>query len=185
MKWILGSKWMPYQRGSFVTPAFAGYMSGHSTFSRTAADVLTRMTGSEYFPGGLAEFTCTQNQFLVFEDGPSETFTFQWATYFDAADNSGVSRIYGGIHPDFDDFPGRRLGAQLGSKAFAKASDLFAPPITVCVGDLNSDGSVNGFDLTTLLAAWGSNQTEADLNGDGVVAAADLTLLLSGWGTCP
>ncbi len=185
VKWILGSKWMPYQRGSFVTPAFAGYMSGHSTFSRTAADVLTRMTGSEYFPGGLAEFTCTQNQFLVFEDGPSETFTFQWATYFDASDNSGVSRIYGGIHPDFDDFPGRRLGAQLGSKAFAKASDLFAPPITVCVGDLNSDGSVNGLDLTTLLAAWGSNQTEADLNGDGVVAAADLTLLLSGWGTCP
>ena len=53
--------------------------------------------------------------------------------------------------------------------------------------DLTSMGGCEGecLDLTTLLAAWGSNQTEADINGDGVVAAADLTLLLSGWGTCP
>jgi hypothetical protein len=34
-------EWIPYQRRTFVTPAFPGYISGHSTFSRAAAEVLT------------------------------------------------------------------------------------------------------------------------------------------------
>ena len=49
--WKLAVDWVPYQRVLFVTPAFAGYVSGHSTFSRAAAEVMTAMTGSEYFPG--------------------------------------------------------------------------------------------------------------------------------------
>ena len=32
--WILAENWWPYQRPTFVTPPFAGYVSGHSTFSR-------------------------------------------------------------------------------------------------------------------------------------------------------
>ena len=44
--------WMPYQLLGFVTPPFAGYVSGHSTYSRTGAEVLTLFTGSEFFPGG-------------------------------------------------------------------------------------------------------------------------------------
>ena len=51
--WILAVDWVPYQLPTFVTPAFPGYVSGHSTFSRAAAEVLTGFTGSEYFPGGL------------------------------------------------------------------------------------------------------------------------------------
>ena len=52
--WIRAERWWPYQRPSFVTPPFAGYVSGHSTFSRAAAEVLTRLTGSSYFPEVLA-----------------------------------------------------------------------------------------------------------------------------------
>jgi len=37
--WIRAKEWWPYQRPNFVTPPFAGYVSGHSTFSRAAADV--------------------------------------------------------------------------------------------------------------------------------------------------
>ena len=47
--WILASEWWPYQRPSFVTPPFAGYVSGHSTYSRAAAELLTRLTGDEFF----------------------------------------------------------------------------------------------------------------------------------------
>ena len=39
--WILAENWWPYQRPSFVTPPFAGYVSGHSTYSRAGAEVLT------------------------------------------------------------------------------------------------------------------------------------------------
>jgi hypothetical protein len=55
--WIKGTNWFPYQDRTFVTPAFPGFVSGHSTFSRSAAEILTAITGSEYFPGGLGTFT--------------------------------------------------------------------------------------------------------------------------------
>ncbi|MFZ9914101.1 MAG: DUF6851 domain-containing protein, partial [Phycisphaerales bacterium] len=39
VQWMLAGNWMPYQRPTFVTPPFAGYVSGHSTYSRAAAEV--------------------------------------------------------------------------------------------------------------------------------------------------
>jgi len=122
--WILAENWWPYQRPSFVTPPFAGYISGHSTYSRTAAEVMTLMTGSAYFPGGMSGFLVEQNEFLVFEDGPSETFELQWATYRDASDQCSLSRIWGGIHPPIDDIPGRKIGMDLGPLCFNLANDI-------------------------------------------------------------
>lgn len=55
--WIRGVNWLPYQQSTFVSPAFAGYVSGHSTFSRAAAEVLAAFTGSPYFPGGIGTHT--------------------------------------------------------------------------------------------------------------------------------
>ena len=123
--WILGERWVPYQRATFVTPAFPGFVSGHSTFSRAAAEVLAAYTGSPYFPGG--EFTQTfAPGYLKFEHGPSKPLTLQWATYYDAADQAGISRIYGGIHIAADDFAGRRIGSRVGKQAWARAERYFA-----------------------------------------------------------
>ncbi len=115
--WILADRWLPYQRDTFVTPAFAGYLSGHSTFSRAAAEVLTRLTGSEFFPGGLATHIIPAGG-LEFEAGPTAAVNLQWATYYDAADQAGLSRLYGGIHVPADDGPGRAMGAQCGIGAW-------------------------------------------------------------------
>ena len=123
--WILAERWVPYQRPTFVTPPFAGYVSGHSTFSRAAAEVLAALTGSEYFPGGMSAFEIPANDFLVFERGPSVEMTLQWATYRDAADQTSLSRIWGGIHPPADDIPGRQIGEKVGQGAFAHARDYF------------------------------------------------------------
>lgn len=123
--WILASTWLPYQRPTFVTPPFPGFVSGHSTFSRSAAEVMTAITGSKFFPGGMAEFRAEKKKFLVFEDGPEETVTLQWASYYDAADQCSLSRIFGGIHGYLDDFPGRRIGSKIGRKAVARANSLF------------------------------------------------------------
>jgi mannan endo-1,4-beta-mannosidase len=51
------------------------------------------------------------------------------------------------------------------------------------VGDINNDGSVNIFDLSTLLSDWGTANAAADLNKDGTVNVFDLSTLLSHWGT--
>ncbi|WP_298421229.1 T9SS type A sorting domain-containing protein [uncultured Kordia sp.] len=123
--WILAERWWPYQRGTFVTPPFAGYLSGHSTFSRAAAEVLTLITGDAFFPGGMGTFEIPQDNFLVFEKGPSEAFTLQWATYRDASDQTSLSRIWGGIHPPIDDIRGRIIGAEIGVKVFNKANDYY------------------------------------------------------------
>lgn len=122
--WILAENWWPYQRPSFVTPPFAGYVSGHSTYSRAAAELMTMMTGSAYFPGGMSEFEVTANDFLVFEKGPSINITLQWATYRDASDQCSLSRIWGGIHPPADDIPGRIIGEKIGKSSFELVQSL-------------------------------------------------------------
>mgnify|MGYP000506711316 CR=1 FL=1 len=123
--WILAEQWWPYQRPSFVTPPFAGYVSGHSTYSRAAAELLTEFTGNEFFPGGLGQFYAHKNEFLVFEEGPSMDVKLQWATYRDASDQCSLSRIWGGIHPPIDDIPGRIMGEKVGQEAYDKAVTYF------------------------------------------------------------
>ena len=100
-------------------------MSGHSTFSRAAAEVLAALTGDPFFPGGMSEFSIPANRFLVFERGPSVDMTLQWATYRDAADQCSLSRIWGGIHPPADDIPGRLIGATIGRDAVRLALSHF------------------------------------------------------------
>ncbi|MGH2417440.1 MAG: vanadium-dependent haloperoxidase [Candidatus Limnocylindria bacterium] len=122
--WILATEWVPYQRSTFVTPAFPGYVSGHSTFSRAAAEVMTSLTGSRFFPGGIAEWTVEAGD-LIHEEGPTRDVTIQAATYYDAADQAGMSRVFGGIHPTVDDFNGRRIGSICGTEAWALATTYF------------------------------------------------------------
>jgi len=124
VRWIRAINWVPYQLPTFVTPAFAGYVSGHSTFSRSAAEVLTGFTGSSYFPGGLYEVPVPRGA-LKIEEGPSRDLKLQWATYYDAADAAGQSRLYMGIHVPPDDLAGRRVGSQCGKAAWERAQRYF------------------------------------------------------------
>lgn len=192
--WIRVAHWWPYQRPTFVTPPFAGYVSGHSTFSRAAAEVLTLMTGDAFFPGGMGVFPVEANAFLVFEDGPSVSFELQWATYRDAADQSALSRIWGGIHPPLDDFPGRAIGETVGVEAFLYAESYARPldgwaggeddMLGECPGDFNADGVRGVPDLLVLLLEF-SNAAPAgvaDLTGDGLCSTADLMAFLAVWG---
>jgi hypothetical protein len=126
-KWILPGDWMPYQKASFVTPSFPGYISGHSTFSRSAAEILAAATGSPFFPNGMGTFTISS---LAFESGPTQPVQLQWATYFDAADQAGISRLWGGIHVSADDLTGRRVGSQCGQSVWILAKKYFDGSIT-------------------------------------------------------
>tara|TARA_B100001287_G_scaffold175411_1_gene147868 strand:- start:1071 stop:5081 length:4011 start_codon:yes stop_codon:yes gene_type:complete len=160
--WILAENWWPYQRPTFVTPNFAGYVSGHSTYSRAAAEMLKNFTGSPYFPGGLETHTAKQKEFLVFEDGPSQDILLQWVSYKDAADQCSLSRIWGGIHPYIDDIPGRLIGQVIGNDSFEFGAEyfedslsnneiiksnlkLFSNPVRIgeMIKILNTDGSEN------------------------------------------
>ena len=170
--WILLENWWPYQRPSFVTPPFPGYVSGHSTYSRAAAELLTLMTGSPYFPGGLGEFHCPQNEFLVFEDGPSVDVTLQWATYDDASDQTSLSRIWGGIHPPADDLPGRIIGAEIAPDAWDLADHYFNGLVS-CAADFNGDDDLNILDFVAFQTLFQQQDNLADCDGNGVYNVLD------------
>ena len=62
---------------------------------------------------------------LLHEAGPTEPVVLQWATYRDAADQAGISRLYGGIHVRADDLRGRAMGADIGVIAAEHARTFF------------------------------------------------------------
>ena len=165
--WLRASEWYPYQRLTFVTPPFAGYVSGHSTFSRAASDILSYITGSPYFPNGIGEFVAKKDKFLRHELGPSQDVVLQWATYRDAADQCSLSRIWGGIHPPCDDIPGRQLGSAVAAKVISYAEDFIFP-------DNDGDGFRSYVDCDDFDPAINPNATEIpgnniDENCDGQI----------------
>lgn len=151
VRWMLCEDWVPYQRSSFVTPPFAAYVSGHSTYSRASAEVLTLLTGDEYFPGGLGTWPAPQDDFLFFEKGPSVYVEMQWAKYYDASDESGLSRLYGGIHVPADDGPGRIMGAKVGKQAFWEAHEYFTGVASCHDIDTTLDHTVDLSELLRLI----------------------------------
>jgi hypothetical protein len=83
------------------TPPFPSYTSGHSTFSAAAAGVLAAYFGRDDVP-----FTSTADGL----PGVTRSFPGFWA----AAQEAGQSRIYGGLHWQFDNTQGLASGRALG-----------------------------------------------------------------------
>jgi hypothetical protein len=88
-----------------VTPPFPENTSGHSTFSGAASTILTSLYGDDF-------------AFTTDSDGlPGVTRSF--LSFSGAADEAGISRIYGGIHFQFSNEQGLATGRQLGDYVFA------------------------------------------------------------------
>ncbi len=114
---ILATDFITYQNPEAdPSPPFAEYTSGHSSFSAAGAEVLELFTGSEAF-GGSVEI----DFFLFEEQSPDEPVVLEWETFDEAADEAGLSRIYGGIHFDDGDINGRILGEEVGAAVFELA----------------------------------------------------------------
>jgi hypothetical protein len=88
--------WMPY----IVTPNFPSYSSGHSTQSGAAASILTDMFGTKKF----RDTTHIDHALLP----PQEPRAFE--SFYEAAAEAAVSRLYGGIHYRFDNDDGLASG---------------------------------------------------------------------------
>ena len=162
--WILAENWWPYQRPTFVTPPFAGFVSGHSTFSRAGAQIMEFITGSEFFPGGMGVFHAEQNEYLQFEEGPSVSIDLQWATYRDASDQCSLSRLWGGIHPPIDDIPGRMIGEQVGVYAFDLADSIYSFDFPALIHASISDSIINIADIGNTFVVSLAFNIEMDTN---------------------
>ncbi len=114
---ILATDFLTYQTpGSDPSPPFAEYVSGHSAFSAAGAEILARFTGSDDF-GGSVTFAAGSSRF---EPGltPQDPVTLSWDTFSDAANEAGISRLYGGIHFTDGDLNGRALGRSVAASVW-------------------------------------------------------------------
>jgi hypothetical protein len=125
------TEFLTYQTpGQDPSPPFAEYTSGHSSFSAAAAEVLKLYTGSDDFILGDG----TQGLTVTFAPGSSrfepgftpmtETIDLSWLTFSEAADEAGISRLYGGIHFEDGDLNSRALGRSVGQTVFARTAFL-------------------------------------------------------------
>ncbi|TAD80273.1 MAG: phosphatase PAP2 family protein [Oscillatoriales cyanobacterium] len=114
-----GTQFTPYQNTASPTPPFASYVSGHSTFSAAAAEILQRATGSDTF--GLSFTQPVGGNRYDAGKTPTAPVSLSWATYSDAANESGLSRIYGGIHVEADNVEGLALGRKVAGAVWDRA----------------------------------------------------------------
>jgi membrane-associated phospholipid phosphatase len=89
-----------------VTPPFPTYVSGHSTVSAAAATEL-------------ADFFGTDKVHFATGDDTLPGVTRSFDSFSAAAAEAGQSRIYGGIHYQFDNQDGLALGRKVGSYVFS------------------------------------------------------------------
>jgi len=82
-------------------PPFPSYVSGHSIFSKASAEVLARFFGSDDIA-----FSATSDTL----PGVVRYFT----SFSACADEIGMSRVYGGIHFNFDNVEGKICGQRIG-----------------------------------------------------------------------
>lgn len=109
------------------TPPFPAYTSGHSTFSGSSARLLELFFGTDALP------------FSVGSDLlPGVTRDF--ATLSEAAEEAGQSRIYGGIHWQYDNQYGLKAGRAIAEEVFftqlrpvATAETCHDGPETLCL----------------------------------------------------
>ena len=90
-------QWLPL----LTTPPFPEYMSGHSTFSGAADAVMSSVFGSDF--GFADRGDQSVNSLRTFEN------------FAQAADESGISRVYGGIHFMTANVDGLSAGRNVGN----------------------------------------------------------------------
>jgi hypothetical protein len=126
-----------------ATPPFPTYISGHSSFSGAAATALKSFFGSDNL-----NFTLPSENPAV----PDRSFT----SFSQAAAESAVSRLYGGIHFRFDNEDGLMAGGQVAQYVvanFFKAASQ--APEAGLVGDVLVVHGSDAFNLLTVDLAGG------------------------------
>lgn len=87
-----------------ATPNHPSYVSGHSTFSAAAGGIL-----AEYFGTDQVNFSVVSEDITNLPAG----YTREFDSFSEAVDEAGMSRIYGGIHFQFDNVDGQEMGYAL------------------------------------------------------------------------
>lgn len=164
------------------TPPFPAYPSGHSTFGSAVFEIMREFFGNE------TRFTFISDEYNgegVDPLGvPRPLVPVRFQSFDEAQHSNGISRIYNGVHWQWDNVAGQELGETIGAHVLFH-EEAFQPATDSCPADLNGNGAVDANDLAGLISVWGScDECDADLNADGVINGHDMAIMLSAWGPC-
>jgi hypothetical protein len=120
---VLGENWKPFQPDTFLTPPFPEFPSGHSGFSSAAATILKSFTGSNAFDHSA---TILAGSSKIQTGVPAADVTLSWPTFTAAANEAGLSRLYGGIHFSQGNTASQELGKKIGKAVWKKAQRMFS-----------------------------------------------------------
>ena len=102
-------------RSLIFTPDFPAYTSGHSTFSGVSARLIANFIGRDR-----VSFSA-QAPDLVNWPKQLTGVRRSWTSLWQAAEENGASRIYGGVHWDTDNVEGLRIGKNIADDVYKNA----------------------------------------------------------------
>ena len=146
---IQGQDWQPYQSPMALSPPFPDVVSGHSAFSPAAASVITNLLGTNVLGTSVTlqdqESQYDPNGFDGIPGFDGSAITLSWPYFTYAAEQAGLSRLYGGIHFRDGNLLGQIVGLQVASEVANKTQGLF-----------NSVGSPTGVETGAPVQIFGT-----------------------------
>jgi membrane-associated phospholipid phosphatase len=112
---LRAADWEPY----LPTPPFPAYVSGHSAFTAAWARVMELATGRREL-----NFRKSVSHLYVEQRDLAKPVTLDYPTFAAAAEASGASRIWAGIHWPLDDASGQELGRKVGEIAWQRGQQF-------------------------------------------------------------
>ena len=141
---ISGERWHPYSPGTFVSPPFPGYVSGHSTVSGACAKMLERFTGADRFgvyhrhvAGMNTEPDARVAEMQSLNGVPArglpedKKVVIVLRTFTQTSEMAGISRVMGGYHIQSDNVEGLRLGRSVAEYVWPRYRAYFEGTATV------------------------------------------------------
>jgi membrane-associated phospholipid phosphatase len=128
---VRASDWEPY----LPTPSFPAYVSGHSAFTAAWARAMELATGKPDF-----NFHETVRRLYVEQRELEQPATLFYPSFASAAEASGISRIWAGVHWPADNERGQELGRNVGENAWQRAQQFVlgtASPATAAFAALH------------------------------------------------
>jgi PAP2 superfamily len=112
---VRAADWAPY----LPTPPFPAYVSGHSAFTAAWARVMELASGRSAL-----NFRTTVRHLYVEQRELAQPVTLDYPTFASAAEASGMSRIWAGVHWPADNEQGQELGRRVGENAWQRAQQF-------------------------------------------------------------
>jgi hypothetical protein len=163
--------------GTNFTPPFPSYTSGHATFGGATFKVMEDFYHTDVIPGGITIISDEFNTVTIDQNGHKRPLLPRTYNFFSQmAGENAQSRVYLGIHWEFDAAEGIRSGDEIGDYVFTHALTPLHGPRPVALPSLDPYAQLSLAVLLENVAADGG--LRAGLSPGSLVDHATVNVLI-------